>query len=160
MEIKGAYSLNGPRESVLRLLMDPEVLQRCIPGCEHLEPVGGDTYEARMKVGVAAIVGTYSGQVRLQDLQLPERYTMVVEGSGPPGIVRGSGVLDLEERSGATVVSVNGSAEVSGLIASVGQRLIAGVAKLLMGMFFKGIAKQLASNAAAEVATPGDAAVR
>lgn len=159
VEIKGTYSLKGERERVLALLMDPAALQACLPGCDRMQPVGEGTYEATMKVGVAAVVGTYSGKVQLQDLHLPEHYTMFVEGGGPPGIVRGRGVLRLTEQDDATLVSVDGDAEVSGLIASVGQRLLVGVAKLLMGMFFKSVARRLASEAVAGTPATGDAAI-
>ena len=49
-----------------------------------------------MKVGVAAIKGTFEGKVRLFDLEPPNRYRMAVEGSGGPGFVRGeAGMADV-----------------------------------------------------------------
>jgi carbon monoxide dehydrogenase subunit G len=36
-------------------LVDPQILQRCIPGCESLEKTAEDTYVATMKAGVGAI---------------------------------------------------------------------------------------------------------
>lgn len=143
MKIEGKYTLKGPRERVGSLLMDPDVLRRCLPGCQRLDPVGDNTYEGTMKVGVAAVRGTYAGKVQLKDIDPPRCCTMVIEGSGAPGIVRGSGVLELEEQDSGTLVNVQGEAEVSGLIARVGHRLLGGVAKLMLGQFFKSLDKEM-----------------
>jgi carbon monoxide dehydrogenase subunit G len=40
MEIKGEYQIDAPREAVWEALNDPEMLKKCIPGCESLEKVG------------------------------------------------------------------------------------------------------------------------
>ncbi|MET0295467.1 MAG: SRPBCC domain-containing protein, partial [Phenylobacterium sp.] len=40
MELSGAQIIPAPRERVWAALNDPEVLRRCIPGCESLERVG------------------------------------------------------------------------------------------------------------------------
>ncbi len=37
LEMTGTYDLPVPREQVWSALNDPEMLKRCIPGCEELE---------------------------------------------------------------------------------------------------------------------------
>ncbi|MBI4300754.1 MAG: carbon monoxide dehydrogenase subunit G [Chloroflexi bacterium] len=150
MEIKGTYTLNAPRERVWLLLMNPEALQRALPGCESLTAAGENTYEAALKVGVGAVRGSYNGTVELKDLANPTSYTMVVEGSGSLGFVRGTGFVELEEQGGATLVKVHGEAEVGGLVAGVGQRLLGGVAKIMIDQFFKSMAGQIVSVQAAQ----------
>jgi carbon monoxide dehydrogenase subunit G len=155
LTIGGTYTLEGPRERVWSLLMDPDVLRRCLPGCEQLEVVGDHAYEGVLKVGVAAVRGTYAGKVRLQDIEPPRRCTMVVEGGGPPGSVCGRGVLDLEPQGSGTLLNVRGEAEVSGLIASVGHRLLGGVGKMMLGQFVKTLAQQIASPPGAVTTSSG-----
>lgn len=136
MKVEGSYTFNAPVERVWDTLMDPAVLASCIPGCEKLEPVGADEYEAVLKVGIAAIKGTYKGKVRLTDKQPPTRYTMAVEGSGGPGFVKGTGAVELVPEGETTRVNVQGDAQVGGPVAGVGQRLIGGAARMLLGQFF------------------------
>ena len=45
MDITGTYTFNAPPERVWNLLMDPEALAGCIPGCEQLAPAGEDIAE-------------------------------------------------------------------------------------------------------------------
>ncbi len=63
MKIEGTHELSAPRERVYALITDPEVLRRCIPGCESLEKTGEDTYAAIIKAGVGMVKGTFKGNV-------------------------------------------------------------------------------------------------
>jgi carbon monoxide dehydrogenase subunit G len=143
MRVEGSYHFAAPRERVYAMLLDPAALQRCIPGCEALQAVGDGRYEATLKLGVAAIRGTYKGHVQIGDEQPPERYRMGVEGRGGPGFVRGEATLTLSERDDGTEVRVEGEGQLGGPLAGVAQRLIGGIAKMMMNQFFGCIRKQL-----------------
>ena len=67
MKLEGSYEVKAPRQKVWDAFLDPAVLQKAIPGCEKLELVGPDEYKATLKIGVAAVKGTFEGKVRLQD---------------------------------------------------------------------------------------------
>ena len=136
MKIDGTHVINAPRERVYALLTDPEVLRRCIPGCESLEKTEGDTYAAIMKAGVGMIKGTFKGNVKLEGMRSPEHYRIVVDGKGAPGFVKGTGDFDLEAKDGATLIKYAGEMQVRGTIAGIGQRLIQGAAKMMARRFF------------------------
>ena len=136
MKIEGTQELRAPRERVYALLTDPEVLRRCIPGCESLEKTDENSYAATLKAGVGAIKGTFKGNVRLEDMRPTEHYRIVVDGKGGPGFVKGSGDFDLEERDGVTVIKYTGEMQVGGVIAGVGQRMIQAAAKMMAARFF------------------------
>jgi len=146
MKVQGRYTLKAPRERVWKALLDPQVLVRCIPGCDALEPAGENRYRAVLELGIAGIKGTFHGQVTLTDLEPPERYRMQVEGEGAPGFVRGEGRLTLREKGGQTEVQVDGEAVVGGLVASVGQRLLGMVARQLLGQFFRCMDRQVSQG--------------
>ena len=139
MKIEGTQKLHVPRERVYAALTDPQVLQRCIPGCESLEKTGDDAYAMTIKAGIGAIKGTFKGNVRLEDMRAPEHYRIVVEGKGGPGFVKGSGDFDLEDTGGATLIRYTGELQVGGAIAGIGQRMIEGAAKMMAARFFKAL---------------------
>jgi uncharacterized protein len=143
MQIEGQYTVPGPRERVWALLLDPEGLQKCLPGCERIDAVGENQYEATLKIGIAAVRGTYVGKIQLTDIKPPNSYTMAVEGNDRTGFVRGSATLDLEDQGENTLVKLHGEAQVGGLIASVGQRMLGGAAKMMLGQFFTRLSDQL-----------------
>src|SRR5690349_3752412 len=136
MELSGEHTFSAPRERVWQFLLDPEVLKACLPGCEKLDVLGPDEYAATMKIGIAMIKGTFTGRVKISEKQEPERYKMLVEGSGPQGQVSGEGTLELIEQDGKTVVRYHGDANVRGTIARVGARMIQPAARTIVGQFF------------------------
>ena len=136
MEISGSYTFAAPADRVWNLLMDPAALSSCIPGCDRFEPDGEDRYVVTLTVGLAAITGTYTGAVVLQDKVPGSSYRLVVEGQGRPGFVKGSSAVALRADGQSTIVDVSGTVETGGTIARMGQRLIGGVAKMMMDRFF------------------------
>jgi carbon monoxide dehydrogenase subunit G len=137
LKIDGSYTFNAPRERVWQVLLDPKVLAQCVPGCESLNEAGPDQYEAIMKVGVASVKGIFKGKVSIKDKQAPTHYVLAGEGSGGPGFIRVESAVDLEENNGQTLLKHSTDAKVGGLIASIGQRMLNGVAKMMLDQFFK-----------------------
>jgi len=143
VKISGEHQLKAPVERAWKALTDPAILQKITPGCERLQPVGPDEFEATLKLGVALVKGTYKGKLALREKTPPESYRLVVEGSGAPGFVKGEATLRLTKQEGGTLVSYEGDAQVGGAIASVGQRLMEGVARMVLSQFFKNLEKEL-----------------
>ena len=136
MKVEGTYLIQSDQKRVWDRILDPEVLASCIPGCEELTPMGDGRYQAALRVGIGAISGTYSGSVRVSNEDEPRSFKLTVEGKGAAGNVNGEGVLSLSAKTGATEVQVQGDAQVTGLIARVGQRLIEAVTKTMTDQFF------------------------
>ena len=150
MKLEGAHKLDAPRERVYQCLINPEVLQRCIPGCEKLEKTGDNTFAATIRAGVGSIKGIFNGTARLEDLREPEHLRIVVDGKGQPGFLKGSGDLDLTQTGTGTKVNYTGDVQVGGTIASVGQRMIQGTTKMMATQFFT----SLGAEARTEVGEP------
>ena len=144
MEISGSFTFNAPPDRVWALLMDPAALASCIPGCDRFEPDGVDRYNVTLTIGLAAITGTYNGTVVLTDMITKTSYGLVVEGQGRPGFVKGTSAIALRAEGAATIVDVTATVQTGGTIARLGQRLIGGVAKMMMDRFFECLKSKLA----------------
>jgi carbon monoxide dehydrogenase subunit G len=136
MKIEGGSDIPAPRDPVRAAFLDPAVLAQAIPGCDKLEAVAPGEFKPVMKVGVSSIKGTFEGKVRLSDQEPPRRYRMAVEGKGGPGFVRGEAAMELSDVEGGTCVAYDADVQVGGLIASVGQRMLGGVSRMMLDQFF------------------------
>lgn len=145
MDITGSYTFNAPRQRVWDLLMDPQVISSCIPGCEAFEPAGEDRYRARLNVALAAITGSYEGTIVLAEKVPPTSYRLTADGQGRPGFVKGSAAIALRDEGETTVVDVSGTVQTGGPVARVGQRLIGSVSKMMMDRFFACLQGKLAA---------------
>jgi len=144
LKISGEYCYNNTlREEVWKMFLNENALVVAIPGCKSLELVNNGEYKANLSLGIAAIRGEYAGIVKLKDLNYPLNYKMFIQGSGGPGYVKGEALISLEQEEEDTVVKYDADIEVGGKIAGVGQRIIGGIAKLLIGQFFRTMEKQI-----------------
>ena len=83
--------------------------------------------------------------MKIQDKVPPSHYVLVVEGSGAAGFVNGRGVIDVKDQDDRVVIRYEGEVKVGGAIAAIGQRMLGGVAKMIVGQFFKALDHQLIS---------------
>src|SRR4051794_38532861 len=97
MRLDGTASFAASREQVWDVLLDPDALQGCLPGCESLTATDADTYEVVVKIGVASVKGTYTGTVQIRGMEKPHRYRLGVEGKGTPGFVNGEALVELTD---------------------------------------------------------------
>lgn len=136
MKLEASYNLPADRATVWARLLDADALRSCIPGCQSLVASGADRWAATLSVGAGPIRGTYTGTVALVDQVAPGTLTLQVDGKGLPGFVKGSAVITLAEQGSGTRLSVDADGQVGGTVAAVGQRMLSGVARMLMDQFF------------------------
>jgi len=150
MKISGTVTLHAPPPQAWAALNDPAVLARTIPGCEHLEAAGPDSYRLTITTGVASIQGTYAGQVSLTDRQEPTSSRLAINMAGAPGTLSATVlVLLVPSANGSTEVTYAADATPDGMIAAVGQRLLASTAQKLASDFFGSLDELLVARTAA-----------
>jgi len=144
MKIEGQFLFEKAHSgAVWNFLTDPDRIASCLPGCEKLIPTGGGSYEMTMSIGIGSIRGKFSGTIRLHDVHPTTDYAMTVSGSGAPGFVNGEGTIRLNGSETGTEVTYSGDVSAGGAIASVGQRMIGGAARMVIEQFFKCVAEKL-----------------
>ena len=136
MKVSGSYTFPASAAKVWDSLTDPKVLAGCIPGCEGLDAVGEDEYQAVMTVTIGPIRSRYNAKISLRDKDQHRSFRLVLEGSGTTGFANGEALITLTEQGDQTTVEVEGDSQVGGPVARVGQRMMGSVAKMLMDRFF------------------------
>jgi carbon monoxide dehydrogenase subunit G len=143
MKIEGTYTFQAPQERVWEAFNNPQSLRQALPGCEKLEETEPGKYDLYLKIGIAAVKGKYKGKMEIADAQPPNMIRLVGEGKGLPGYVKGEAVVALTAQGNETQVAYDGDVQVGGLLAGIGQRMMSGVAKMMLEHFFKNMEKVL-----------------
>jgi carbon monoxide dehydrogenase subunit G len=137
MVMTGEQQLAAPREKVWAMLNDPAVLKACIPGCESLDVIGENEFQAVASNRIGPVKARFKGKVRLTDLDPPNGYKISGEGDGGvAGFAKGGASVSLAEKDGGTLLTYNVEAQIGGKLAQLGQRLVNGAAKKLADDFF------------------------
>jgi len=144
MEIKGEYQIDSSRQAVWNALNDPEMLKKCIPGCESLEQVGENEFKAKVMAAIGPVRARFDTRLKLENLNPPESYTLTGESkAGMAGFGRGSAEVHLAENDAGTLLTYNADFKVGGKLAQVGSRLVMGATKKTADDFFGTFSREL-----------------
>jgi carbon monoxide dehydrogenase subunit G len=141
MQLSGEHVSAAPPERVWQFMLDPDVLKASLPGCERLDETGPDEYSATMTIGIGMIKGKYEGTVKIADKNEPHNFRMIVSGKGPQGQMTGDGLIEFSPKDGGTLIKWSGDAQVRGVLARIGARVIQPAARTIVGHFFKSMEK-------------------
>ncbi len=158
MDMTGEYRIPAPRQIVWEALNDPETLKASIVGCDELNRTGPNSFEAKVTAKVGPVKAKFGGKVNLEDLDPPNGYRIVGEGSGgAAGFAKGGAKVDLIDEGAETLLRYEAKADVGGKLAQIGSRLIAGTAKKMADDFF-GRFSQIVGERAAKAGVTAPAA--
>ncbi|MEM6628937.1 MAG: carbon monoxide dehydrogenase subunit G [Bacteroidota bacterium] len=144
MQIEGTHVLSASREAIWALLLNPETLARVTPGITRLEPIGEHSYKAISEVKIGPVDGSFAGNMEVEDQVPPESFVLKMRQNSKIGNVTAKGNIFLKAIDPSTTeVEFSGKAQLSGLLARTGQRVLSGVARTLTDQFFKALEKEL-----------------
>jgi len=124
LKIEGQHTFNVSQETLWNALLDPVILSKTLPGCEELEEVGENDYRGVMNIGIGPVQGRFDGQFSILDINPLKGYQLKLGGRGPSGFIEGKGEIRLETEDNSTILHYTIDAQVGGLVAGVGQRLL------------------------------------
>ena len=136
MKLTGSYKLNVKKEVVWKALNDPEILKKCIPGCDVFEKESNTVFNATATNQIGPMNATFSGKLSLSNIQENQSYKLSGEGQSSVGFVNGIADVKLTEENGLTILNYEVDINVGGKVAQLGSRLINGVAKKMSDYFF------------------------
>ena len=136
MKLTGSYKLNVKKEVVWKALNDPEILKKCIPGCEVFEKESNTVFNATATNQIGPMNATFSGKLSLSNIQENQSYKLSGEGQSSVGFANGIADVKLTEENGLTILNYEVDITVGGKVAQLGSRLINGIAKKMSDYFF------------------------
>jgi len=154
MEFSGTQSIAAPIEKVWAFLEDVSNVAACAPGFQSMEVLGEEHWKAVVAVGIGAVKAKFTMDITRPEKEKPGHMTMKGRGRAPGSAVDLNGDMHLTALDGEqTQMDWKASVVVSGTIASVGARLMQGVAERLTGQFFDCLKSKLQAAEAGTATT-------
>jgi carbon monoxide dehydrogenase subunit G len=144
--IDDSFTVDAPVERVWALLTDIPKVATCIPNAEITEVVDEKTYRAKVSVKVGPVSVGYNATIYVEQFD-ESTHTAAFRIQGDE--LRGRGGVKATVSSqavaedGKTRVLLHTDAQISGIVASVGGRLIESVAKKTIREFAANLANLL-----------------
>ena len=137
MQMTGQQRISASRQQVWDGLYDPEVLKRCIPGCQTVTKESEERMRAAAEIKIGPIGARFNGTVTLSDIDPLNSYTLTIEAqAGTVGSVKSIAKVKLTEDNGATLLTYEVDAQISGRLAQLGGPIMDATAKQMAGRFF------------------------
>jgi len=144
LDIGGEQEIKVNQDRLWQALNDPEMLSKCVPGCKEMIETTQDAYKVTLELKVAAVGGSFEGEIALSDKQAPEVCRISVSGEGTLGHGTGDAMFQIiPDGPNRCKLKYEGKGEIGGLVAGVGQRVLGGVSKHLIKRFFKALDSEL-----------------
>lgn len=138
MEIIGSQIIDASQEEIWSALNNPEILKKCLPGCESVEQINPDLFKVVITAAIGPLKAKFNGTLHVTEANPPENCVLVFEGQGGAvGFGKGSSSVTLKSVDGKTELIYSAKAHVGGKLAQIGSRLIDSVAKKMSDDFFK-----------------------
>lgn len=137
MQLTDSRDIHAAPETVWAAILNPEVLQACVPGCESMTGSVEDGFEAAVVQKVGPVKARFTGLVTFVDIVPGQSLTLTGEGKGgAAGFAKGSAKVTMEPIPEGTRLTYEVQANVGGKIAQLGSRIIDGFAKKMADEFF------------------------
>jgi hypothetical protein len=156
MKLEGSHKLSVKKEIVWQALNNPDILNKCIPGCESFKKESDTIFTVAATNQIGPMNATFSGTVTLSNIRKNQSYTITGEGQSPVGFANGTADVKLIEENGSTILRYEVNANIGGKIAQLGSRLIDGVAKKMSDYFFGRFADIVAPMTEVEAKATGE----
>lgn len=127
--------------------MDTEILAKVVPGISKLERIGENSFKAIVEIKMGPVSGAFNGNLQMDDIDEPKGFTLKIQQNSKIGNANAAikiSLLPVAENQ--TEVAFDGDAKLSGLLATMGNRVIGGVSNTLTKQFFTNLEKELAAQ--------------
>lgn len=145
MQLAGKYVLHAAPPIVWATLMNKDTLARVVPGISRLEQTGDHTFKSILDIKMGPISGSFTGNLQLDDLQEPNAFTLKAQQNSKIGNANAAIKINLAlvDETGDTEITFDGDVKLSGMLASLGQRVMGGVSNTLTKQFFSNLEKEI-----------------
>ncbi|MEO5999240.1 MAG: carbon monoxide dehydrogenase subunit G [Chitinophagaceae bacterium] len=144
MQLKGNKILNAVPATVWEMLMDPDLLAKIVPGISSLEKLSENSFKSILHIKIGPVSGSFSGSLQLVDIVEQKSFTLKAQQNSKIGNASTEVAINLAPvNDNQSEVNFDGIVKLSGMLATMGQRVIGGVANTLTKQFFDNLEKEL-----------------
>ena len=144
MQLAGKHVVNAVPSMVWKMLMDTDTLAKVVPGISRLEKTGDNTFKSILEIKLGPVNSSFTGSLQLEEITEQKGFTLrVIQNSkiGNASAAIKINLLPVDDKR--TEVAFDGDVKLSGLLASMGQRVMGSVSNTLTKQFFANLEKEL-----------------
>jgi carbon monoxide dehydrogenase subunit G len=136
--------VQAPVEKVWNFISTPESIAQCLPGVEEYKIHEGKRIEARTKIGIGFIKGTFKVNSRVTEEDAVNRHArLIVDGSGATSAFKADILLNCAPHTDGTKLSWVADATISGPLGSVAKGMLEGAAQKIISQTLECVSQKV-----------------
>ncbi|SRR5258708_36630083 len=143
MRFGGKRKFKASNERVFEAILNPTILQSCVPNCQSVEYLDADHLNVQLTTPLPGLKGPYSVVIQIVKRQEPNLLVLEVHRKGTGGSMDGVGQIDVTNEVDGTLFTYSVTADLEGPISIVSNPVGGGIVKTLLNIFFKNLDRAL-----------------
>jgi uncharacterized protein len=141
MKLNGSHKFKATSWQVFNAILNPAVLQSCIPGCSSIEYVDSTRMKANITTPLPGLKGPYGAVIQITQRQDPNILVLEVNRKGRGGSINATSQISILDESDGAVLTYDTKADLEGPIAIANNPIGQGITKNSLKTFFEKLEK-------------------
>jgi carbon monoxide dehydrogenase subunit G len=143
MKLNGSHKFKASSQRVYNAILNPGILQSCIPGCQSVEYVDANRIRANITTPIPGLKGPYGAVIHIAQRQEPSNLVLEVQRKGTGGSINASSHIHIADEADGALLTYDATADLEGPVALANNPMGQGVVKSQLGAFFKNLDKSI-----------------
>jgi len=144
MKLNGTHKFKANSRQVFNAIVNPSVLQTCIPGCNSVEILDATRIKANITTPLPGLKGPYGVVINMAQRQDPNLLVLEVKRKGTGGSVNATSQITITDQPDGALLTYDAKAELEGPIAIANNPIGQGITKNSLKSFFEKLEKSIA----------------
>jgi carbon monoxide dehydrogenase subunit G len=136
MKLNGTHKFRANSWQVFNAILNPIVLQSCIPGCNSVEIVDPIHLKASITTPLPGLKGPYKVFIRMAQRQDPNLLVLEVQQKGTGGSINAVSQITIQDQPDGALLTYDANAELGGPIAIANNPIGQTITKNSLKTFF------------------------
>ena len=139
MRLSSTRKFNSTSQQLFNAILNPSILQSCIPGCNQVEYIDSDRIVINITTPLPGLKGPYGAILQLSQVEAPSTLTLSLQRKGVGGVINATGKIQLMDEADGTLLTYEANATLEGPVAIANNPLGQGIVKNSLNAFFKNL---------------------
>jgi uncharacterized protein len=143
MKLNGSHKFKANSWQVFNAILNPRVLESCIPGCQSVEYLDPNRLKANITTPLPGLKGPYGAVIHIAQRQDPNVLVLQVQRKGTGGSINATSQIQISDGPDGALLTYDAVADLEGPIAIANNPLGQGITKNSLKSFFDKLDKTI-----------------
>ena len=143
MKLNGSHKFKANSWQVFNAILNPTVLQSCIPGCQSVEYLDSNRIKANITTPLPGLKGPYGAVIQIAQRQDPNVLVLQIHRKGTGGSINATSQIQIADGPDGALLTYDAVADLEGPIAIANNPLGQGITKNSLKSFFDKLDKSI-----------------